>query len=199
MSIFFYTLKKWTLGTEIKLFDMTLANSTLIPQAAELTSAFMCQEAYNSVTSPGEKQHKCLLTPDWTSTTDQSNNSSKVNLVFIGVTYRNRDDSQVALSSWNVHPTWVMVHRSCIFPALSITCRQFLRSQHVFFQQIAAFITWGGALQILEVSDILGCMKFDLLPQFHEPPLALLEGMLQFGWNLHTYTFTHACPYLCVL
>lgn len=68
---------------EIKLFGMTLANSTLIPQAAELTSAFMCQEAYNSVTSPGEKWHKCLLTPDRTSTTDQSNNSPKVNLVFL--------------------------------------------------------------------------------------------------------------------
>lgn len=40
---------------EIKLFGMTLTNSTLIPQAAELTSAPMCQEAYNSVTSPGEK------------------------------------------------------------------------------------------------------------------------------------------------
>lgn len=40
---------------EIKLFGMTLTNSTLIPQAAELTSAPTCQEAYNSVTSPGEK------------------------------------------------------------------------------------------------------------------------------------------------
>lgn len=148
---------------EIKLFGMTLTNSTLIPQAAELTSAPMCQEAYNSVTSPGEKWHKCLLTPDRTSTTDQGNNSSKVNLVFIEVTYRNRDDSQVALSSWNAHPTWVMA-------ALSITCRQFLRSQSIFFQKIAAFITQGGALQILEVSDILGCMKFVYFLSFTSLP-----------------------------
>lgn len=120
LSIFFYTLKKkWTLGMEIKLFGMTLTNSTLIPQAAELTSAPMCQEAYNSVTSPGEKWHKCLLTPDRTSTTDQGNNSSKVNLVFIGVTYRNRDDSQVALSSWNAHPTWVMATSFQLSPLLA--------------------------------------------------------------------------------
>lgn len=152
---------------EIKLFGMTLTNSTLIPQAAELTSAPMCQEAYNSVTSPGEKWHKCLLTPDRTSTTDQGNNSSKVNLVFIGVTYRNRDDSQVALSSWNAHPTWVMATSFQLSPLLADSS---LGLRVYSFRKIAAFITRGGALQILEVSDILGCMKFVYFLSFTSLP-----------------------------
>lgn len=43
-----------------------------------------------------------------------------------------------------------------------------------------------------------GMYEVCLLPEFHEPPLALLEGMLHFGWNLHTHTYLYMHAYTCV-
>ena len=53
----------------------------------------MSKKVWQYKTFPGEKQYICLLTSEWNPTTDQSTDTTKVQLgepmSFIGVTYRN--------------------------------------------------------------------------------------------------------------